>query len=91
MFFALEWFVVGCVLNLAVQELAKAGKAWKDDFVTRPVSSPFALKSAMVTRANAISLGQQCILLPTFPNPTPTHSTIANIVVSKESSSRRPS
>ena len=30
------------------QEQAKAGKAWKDDFVSRPVSTPFALKSAMV-------------------------------------------
>ncbi len=33
------------------QELAKAGKAWKDDFVTRPVSTPFALKSAMVLKS----------------------------------------
>ena len=62
-FCLVAWFAVGCFLNLAVQELAKAGKAWKDDFVTRPVSSPFALKSAMVTRAFIISLGQNCILL----------------------------
>ena len=61
--FVVAWFAVGCVLNLAVQELAKAGQAWKDDFVTRPVSSPFALKSAMVTRPFIISLGQNCILL----------------------------
>ena len=34
----MAWFAVACVLNLAVQELAKAGQAWKDDFVTRPLS-----------------------------------------------------
>jgi hypothetical protein len=47
--FVVAWFAVGCVLNLAVQELAKAGQAWKDETVTRPLSSPFALKSAVVT------------------------------------------
>jgi hypothetical protein len=38
LFFVVAWFAVACVLNLAVQELAKAGQAWKDDFVTRPLS-----------------------------------------------------
>jgi hypothetical protein len=61
--FVVAWFAVGCVLNLAVQELAKAGQAWKDETVTRPLSSPFALKSAVVTRPFIISLGQNCILL----------------------------
>jgi hypothetical protein len=36
--FVVAWFAVGCVLNLAVQELAKAGQAWKDETVTRPLS-----------------------------------------------------
>ena len=61
--FVVAWFAVGCVLNLAVQELAKAGQARKDETVTRPLSSPFALKSAVVTRPFTISLGQNCILL----------------------------
>ena len=39
--------VVDLTDYVITKELAKAGKAWRDDFVSRPVSTPFALKSAM--------------------------------------------
>jgi hypothetical protein len=40
---------------ISTQELAKAGKSWKDDVAVRPASTPFALKSAMVNRPSALS------------------------------------
>jgi hypothetical protein len=66
------------------QEQAKAGKAWKDDFVSRPVSTPFALKSAMVPRPPP----PLALALVTLP-PKPSARNVLTRTRSKQSWSRR--
>jgi hypothetical protein len=63
--FSFVHFLLPMFLHLPAQELAKAGKAWKDDFATRPVSTPFALKSAMVIQPPSVRLLVQTLTLLT--------------------------